>query len=365
MKLKFFIIILFLLIVTGAGFILILAYENERSKLANNIKTNLEVQTFALSTELEILLSEYSRDLSFAASYLSKTHPSIKEIDNAVDLFVKTQYPFLIKICFFNKEGVSEYVYPKKYFSELASKSSSFRQYFAEVQKTKALVISAPIKRDDQTNTKMGNKFIALIMPTFNNKRKISGYIVAEVNLDILQTLTKMDKISIKKNHAASYYLIDAKEKYILSASQPKNSQRYTNDKAFSNFIVDFSSGNKGHCALAHFNGGDVYLSTNYITLGNSNLVVAVMLPYHKSIVYSDSYLNAISLFVIFVLLVIVSLITIVKCNSIIVKKLEQKISMLQITINEDLKKLDIDDITQNQFFKDLKNNKTKDPQND
>ena len=354
MKIRYLVTLTFVLIIIGAGLILNSVYKAEQRRFEASYKINLKLQTLALSNALEYLFSDYINNISYAASDLCKNEllPTKQNIEKATDFLVKTNR-CIISASFIDTKGILKYTYPKKY-SDAIGNNFSFRNYFKEVQKTNKIVISIPLDNYRPKNIELKYRGISIITPVFNNTKQRVGYLSIDIDIGRLGDLIQLDKSFAKKSHI-SYCLVDIKNKHFLYSpyhDSPKN--LYINSRNFQDFLISFLSDRKERSTLINYGRHKIYVSSYFIDFKDSSLMVAAVLPYNKSTGHSANFSHLILLIIIFVLLILFLIAMIVIYNRIIVKKLEKEFTRLEIVIDEEIKKQNIEHITSDAFFKEL-----------
>ena len=354
MKLRYLIILTFVLVITGAALILNSVYKAEQGRFVSSHKINLKLQTFALSTALEYLFSDYINNIEFAASNLCKNEqlPTEQDMKKAAQFLIKTNR-YGMGVGFYDTKGILKYTYPKKYSDEIGN-NFSFRNYFKEVRKTNKTVISIPLDSYRPKKTELKYRGISIITPVFNNTKKKIGYFSIDIDIGKLGDLIQLDKNITEKNHV-SYFLVDVKKRHFLYSPFHDNQKNsYINIRKFQGFLMNFLSDRKDLCTLTDFGRHKIYISSNYINFKDSSLMVAAVIPYTKSIGYSANSSRLILSIAIFVLLILILIAVIVICNRVIVKKLEKQYSRLEIVIDKEIKDQNIKRITSDTFFKEL-----------
>ena len=353
MKLRIFILLTFLFVIVGAASILNSVNNAAKRQFEDATRINLRLQTVALATTLDYVFTDYIKDMNFVASRL-KT----RRLDSAAGMRIAYDYLFnsnryVINVCYLNKEGILEYIYPKKYSGAIGN-DYSFREYFKKAKKTNKLVISMPVDNYRPQKTNVEYKSINLLLPVLDKIGKKKGYFAMGIDVDSLSHLVELDR-NIEGDSKTSYYLVDTEKKEFLCSPAPSAEQDpVSNSEAFIDFLLQFSHGREQRCALTSFDKKKMYVSSNYVNFRDSSLMIFATLPYTESIDSFANFAREMSLIIIFFLLTLILIAIIVISNRTIVKSLERKFDDLKIVVDEKIKKQDIEEITESEFFKDL-----------
>ena len=355
MKLRIFTILMFLTIITGAGYVLKSFHRAEEKRVYTSKKINLKLQTFALATALDYLFSDYIKDITILATRVAYQDPLVVKMERDFELLINSGH-FLINIGFLNTKGILKYIYPSKY-SNCIGIDYSFRDYFKDAEKTNNLIISLPLENHQHQNKVFEYSSIVIINPVYDRNNKNAGYLTFEVDIDEIGQLIQLDRV-IEENSHISYYLVDVAQKEILCYPSLTNQPYFhLKNKKFRDFLINFSSDLKGSTAMVDFEGNNLYISSNYINYKDSSVMIIAVQPYSKSINYSANYARRFLLIIIFILLILVLITILVICNKVIVKKLQGEITKLKIDIDIKATQKETKHITENDFFKNLSKN--------
>ncbi len=280
--------------------------------------------------------------------------PTVDNLKLLYNCIIKSKTT-LLNIAFLDNSGTQQCIYPKK-FSTSNGLNYSFRDYFKEVRKTNETVMSEPLVNFNPKGNILEYEAITFISPvvSLSHKKKL-GYLI--INVDIA-SLEELIQYKDKKGDytSISFYLIDTKSNNILiSPSNEKSEKLSIANKDFRSFIINYSNPCKeNHSILTKISKEKVYITSTHLKINNYTFAIVAAVPYKHTINYIADFSRMIALIIIFIALMLFLVAAFVIYNEIIVKKLKNKISRLEIIIDEKSKIQDMEDIVQSEYFKNL-----------
>jgi hypothetical protein len=348
-------ILIFLVIVVVNGFLFNSLFQSEQEKYEDSVKNDIQQQTIMLSNALWYLFNDYISDISLMSSFLGHIKKT-PNVDFLKFLYENAKKPEigLLNIAFFDNDGIQQCIYPSKY-SNSNKLNYSFRHYFKEAQKTNKTIISKALTNYRPQKVEQEYRSIVFITPIINLNKKKYGYIL--LNFDILSFKKLMRHKNKKDDRYISFYLVDTKNDELLYAPQSLCARKLSSsDRDFCSFVINFSKTHNGkNSKLTKVSGKKLYISSSQVKIASTSLAVAATIPYKDTISYTADFSRRISLITVYIGLVLFMIATFVMYNEFIVKKLANKISRLEIIIDEKTKEQEMKNIVQSEYFKELK----------
>jgi len=348
-------ILIFLVIIIANGFLFNSLFQTEHRKYENSVKNDMQQQTVMLSNTLWYLFNDYMSDISLMTSFLGYINKT-PNVDFLKLLYENVKKPeiSLLNIAFFDNDGTQQCVYPAKY-SASNKLNYSFRKYFREAQKTNKIIVSKALINYRPKKATQEYRSIVFITPIVNSSKEMRGYIV--LNLDILSLKKLMRYENKKGDRYISFYLVDTRHDELLCAPQSLRADKLSPaNKDLRSFIINFSKGNNvNHSALTKVSGKKIYVASNRLKIANTLLTVVATVPYKETISYTADFSRRISLITVYIGLILFMIAAFVMYNEFIMKKLTNKISRLEIIIDEKTKEQETKNIVQSEYFKELK----------
>jgi hypothetical protein len=346
--------LIFLALIFSAYFFYRSTIQTEQEKTEISFKAEIYLQAVILSDNLWYLFNDYVSGVERIKFYLGEKGkvPTAADLKRFYDNVNKAKFN-LINIAFVDSGGTCISIYPEKYSVEKGI-NYSFRNYFKEAQKTDKVVISKSSINYRPHNKALKYRAVTIIAPVKDLENKNLGYILADIDVFDLEKFNQYKFLA--QNGKISFYIIDTDGNEILSSPQISGWHKLsTTNKDFRSFIINYpKTHNENKCISAKVSGEKAFFASSPLKIGDNSLAVVAMLPYKGSIMSTTDFFSRLSVIMSFTTLIVFFLFGFVLYHGVIVKKLKKKISRLEIVIDDKLKKQDMEDIAQTEYFKEL-----------
>ena len=303
---------------------------------------DLQRATDRMADALDFMAKYFLFQLKWMSSNIKESN--ITNFDQTVTPFLENN-SYYKDIWFINKKGVCI----RDLSLDPNSKSDVGKVYsqsdlFLELKAGKEFIIS-DIKAFDEKYE------INFALPVRDKKNNFSGVIGVTIDIVKLEELIKpkMDSVIL-------IWLSDIKGINILYSGINTNTQSILENFTGSRTELVELKHNSKTKKLYKYKNQNVIICTSKLKFGEDNWSVSTMMPYaHIQQMILPFYKRIIILMLIITISIIVST-SIIISERLIIRKLKQKISKLEIIIDQKQKTKDIDDIVDNEYFRDLVN---------
>ena len=340
-----------IVLIAGATFFSSSFYNDAILSVEETTSIKLKMVTGAVTSELSEIFIESGRNIQLIAALFDNDFEVSKEkLSNIYYKYLKNN-SFLTSFGFLNKKGTMEVIVPEKFNKEKGN-NYSFRSYFSKAKTTKNLVYSQILENYRPNNKEEIYETIVLALPVYSNNI-FNGAFFGQ--LDVLKIQNTFKQIvHISGNNMIDLYFYDQKENKIICDSE------LLEDKKFENFLENrMTSYNKGINIdnINTYNGNKYFVEIKPVQdLNNDNAFFMIgIIPYSKVIGFFSKFSARIMYLAIFITLIVVIALVILVYNQKVIRGLTSKIKILEISINEVTKKQNIDEITESEYFKELK----------
>ncbi len=345
-----------IVVLVATGYLFKRLYHYEQVKYGKSLTRILEQQTVSLSNSIWFLFNDYISDINLMSAVVTKNEipPSIKEL---AFLYENTKKPQigLINIAFLDKDGTELAVYPEKYLASNGV-NFSFRRYFQRVRKENRPILSKPLENYAPNDLfKQYNSFV-IISPVKSNEGVVAGYLLLNLDVSSLESLFYANAEKEYHNNI-SFLVIHSGEEELAYSSETNNfTHLFKNDKELKNFIFKIAErkDEQIYTRIVNIAGERVLLCVNHIDICGEKLAVVAVLPYKITVNYSADFSRRITLIIAYIVFMLLLIATFIIYSEIIVKRLQKKISRLEIIIDERAKEKELTDISESDFFKEI-----------
>lgn len=327
-------------------------YQSALKAVEGEVRKELLIMAKQTARSIEDLIHTTVADLSWVAKF-----PEVRNIHEPEttrffnSLRKKRQFMYVIFIL--NKQGKCIYVNPRDALPGVIGKDFSFREYFKQARRTGEPVVSGLITSGYYKDVKNKYKAIVVAVPILDKKGNFEGIIGTDIKVSFL---AKRFILPLKVGKRGYAWMLDG-EGNTLVHPNPKN--------IGVNVIKANISPDLTHLAeralLTKEAGSGSYtykfkklVSFAPVKFDGHIWLVAVSMPYQdiKELVY-PMYLRLVGLMIFVVISIVVGgVLFISKLRE--VKKLKEKMVELEIKIDEERKRKEVEEITGTDYFKTL-----------
>jgi hypothetical protein len=317
--------------------------------------------TRAVASELSYVFYDVGRELKFITFLLEQKKIQSSDFKSIFDEFLK-DYSYVMSICFFDKHGIMQFNAPDKYKVHIGN-DYSFRDYFKKARKNGKIVYSGVLKNASIKETDLSFDSIIVAVPFFDTVNQFSGVVAGQIDVNRLETRILSEVLSVFPTKTG-LFLVDTKNRKLIIGSN----ERKKISSAFKDFIVELSETplfKETKINIVNFRGKKYFLAKKSVKNQNYAFELIGIFPYDETMAYLPSfYMQSRWLLVFIVIIISLALVLFIYYEK-IRKKLQRKIEILEININENEKKQAVTDVIDSEYFqrleskvKNLKKNK-------
>ena len=328
-------------------------YESAVEAVEKEVRKELLIMAMQTSNSIENFIQAAITDLSWLSelSYIKK----IKEPETSKFLNrLRERKRFFYVIFRLDRNGRCTYVNPKNALPGVIGKDFSFREYFKQAKRTGEPVVSGLLVSGYYKNVKNKYKAVVVAVPIFDKYGRFDGVIGTDIKVS---DLARRFILPIRIGKDGYAWMLDGRG-VTLVHPDPKNIGK--------NVITGNVSKDLAHLVESAlltktpgtgsytYKGVKKLVSFAPVRFDGHVWLVAISIPYKDvhHLVY-PMYVRLLGLMIFVVIVTVVGgLLFIKKTRE--VRKLKEKMVELEIRIDEDRKKKEVEEITRTDYFKTL-----------
>jgi hypothetical protein len=315
-------------------------------------KTKVELQmiTGVIANDLSYILCDVGRELIFITYLLKQKKVQFSDFKSIFNEFFK-KHSNIMNLWFMDKYGIMKYTVPDKYKAQIGN-DYSFRNYFKKARKNREIVYSGVLRNARIKGIELPYDSINVVVPFLGTANQFSGVVGGEIHVERIETRIQTDILPGLPTQTG-LFLVDTKNRKLIIGSN----ERKKFSSAFKNFIVELSKAplsKEKNITTMDFNGKKYFLSKKSIKNQYYAFELVGVFPYDETMAYLPSFYVQSRWLLVFVVIIISLALVMVIYNEIIRKKLQRKIEILEININEKEKKQAVTNVIDSEYFQRL-----------
>jgi hypothetical protein len=327
-------------------------YNNDLKIVQKDVLENVQTITEAIANDLEYILNDATRDMTFLASLIevetkNKKIPNNKLVEKVLEKYLSS-YRFIKNTWYMNKNGIIKDIFPKANKNIL--QENKYLKKFCEESSHIDRVTSKIFEISSNNNQE---KILVVARSIINKDNKFKG--VLGVSLDMKQIQSRM-QLELQENTDSKrnlFFLNMNKSKVIIGPASDSSYNLQSNPDILNTIITELPKTMHGSFGkLIKINNEKYFFTHEEIVVNNNNFYIVGIFPYSEIVDYIPSFLLYVKWTIIYIIAIISIGFFIILHNVKIQFILKKKIKSLDIYINEFERDLNVKKIVESDYFR-------------